>query len=414
MPNALRCPSWFIVALSVMGGLLLMPSLPVWAQETPSDEREATEERLESLREQIERDQQRLQRTEREAADTRERLEELNREIALRQELVDTYERRLNELQAQQSSARDTLQQLDRERAALLEEYKARATHAYRYGRLHDLALVFSSNSINQMIVRVRYLRQFADQRRSRRDAIQEAQASIEEQQSDLQASQARTQELLVEARSERNQLQNLHRDRRSVVEELQAEQADLRDEIEETRASVEELEQRIQEMMAEATAEGDAEEAGGARVLSEAAYAELSTSFAENRGQLPWPVDGAITETYGDHVDPVHGTTTNTPGITIATNPGAPVYSVFDGTVSGVDFVPGFGTLLMVRHGDYLSVYSNLSDLDVSMGDSIAAGDQIGQAGTDSEPRGAGLFFAIFDMDASSSDNPTHWLRSR
>ncbi|MES3628816.1 MAG: peptidoglycan DD-metalloendopeptidase family protein [Longimonas sp.] len=388
----------------------MLPALALG--QSPEEERAVTEERLESLREQIERDQERLRTTERRASDTRDRLDELNREIALRQELVETYERRLRQLQQQQRAARDTLQTLDSARATLVREYKARANHAYRYGRLHDLALILSSKSINQMIVRVRYLRQFSAQRRSRRNAIQEAQATIEAQQAELRASQQRTQELLTDARAERNQLQGLRRDRRQVIAELQAEQSELRDEIEAKRASVEELQQRIQDLIA--AAEEEARGEGSTAALSDAAYERLSASFAENRGQLPWPAQGAITESYGDQVDPVHGTTTNNPGITIATNPRAPVRSVFDGSVSGIDFVPGFGIYLVIRHGNFLSVYSNLSDLDVSMGDTVSAGDRIAWAGTENEPRGAGVFFAIFDMNASGSDDPTRWLRRR
>lgn len=420
MCNALRFRSYsfcsvrtVVVGITVLLGLLggLLGSPTAHAQST-AEEREETEERLNALRTQINRDQERLRSTEREANATRERLDELNREIALRQELVDTYERRLRQLQQQQREARDTLQTLDSARDELVQEYKSRANHAYRYGRLHDLALILSSKSINQMIVRVRYLRQFAAQRRSRRDAIQEALTTIESQQEELAASQRETQQLLTEARSERNRLQGLRRDRRQVVEELQAEQSALREEIEEKQASVEELQQRIEDLIAESQNEsGGSTGTGG---LSEAAYERLSSSFAENRGQLPWPAEGAITEGYGDQVDPVHGTTTNNPGITIATNPRDPVHSVFDGSVSGIDFVPGFGTYLVIRHGDFLSVYSNLSELDVSMGESVAAGERIGWAGTESEPRGAGVFFAIFDVDSNGSNDPTEWLRRR
>lgn len=416
MCNALRFHSlsfsscWMagMAVLLLLGGL----AAPVRAQ-SAQQEREETEARLEALRTQINRDQERLRTTEREANATRERLNELNREIALRQELVDTYERRLRQLQQQQRQARDTLQTLDAARAALVEEYKARADHAYRYGRLHDLALILSSKSINQMIVRVRYLRQFAAQRRSRRSAIQDAQATIEAQQEELAASQRETQQLLTEARSERNRLQGLRRDRRQVVQELRAEQSALREEIERKQASVQELQDQIEALIAAANERSQSTD-DGASVLSDAAYARLSSSFAENRGQLPWPVEGAITEDYGNQVDPVHGTTTNNPGITIATNPRDPVRSVFDGSVSGIDFVPGFGTYLVIRHGDFLSVYSNLSELDVSMGESVRAGERIGWAGTENEPRGAGVFFAIFDMESNASNDPTRWLRRR
>jgi septal ring factor EnvC (AmiA/AmiB activator) len=75
---------------------------------------------------------------------------------------------------------------------------------------------------------------------------------------------------------------------------------------------------------------------------------------------------------------------------------------------------VPGYGTYLVVRHGEYLSVYSNFSSLYVSQGETVEAGQVLGLAGTEAEPRGAGVFFAVFDRSESTSVDPTQWLSSR
>jgi septal ring factor EnvC (AmiA/AmiB activator) len=141
---------------------------------------------------------------------------------------------------------------------------------------------------------------------------------------------------------------------------------------------------------------------------------ANLSASFEQNKGELPWPAKGAITEGFGNRVDPVHGTKTYHPGILIATNPEEQVRAVFRGTVSGVDFVPGYGTYLVLRHGDYMSVYSNFSTLYVAQGDTVESGEVIGLSGTDDQPRGAGVFFAVFDRSKSTSVDPTTWLTAR
>ena len=99
---------------------------------------------------------------------------------------------------------------------------------------------------------------------------------------------------------------------------------------------------------------------------------------------------------------------------ILIATNPEEQVRAVFRGTVSGIDFVPGYGTYLVLRHGEYLSVYSNFSSLYVSQGEQVEAGEVLGLAGTEDEPRGAGVFFAVFDRSKSTSVDPTQWLSAR
>jgi septal ring factor EnvC (AmiA/AmiB activator) len=79
---------------------------------------------------------------------------------------------------------------------------------------------------------------------------------------------------------------------------------------------------------------------------------------------------------------------------------------------VAAIDFVPGYGQYLVVRHGDYLSVYSNFSDVYVTEGQSLEAGQLLGRAGTEDEPRGAGVFFAVFDKTTGEAVNPRRWLR--
>jgi septal ring factor EnvC (AmiA/AmiB activator) len=139
-----------------------------------------------------------------------------------------------------------------------------------------------------------------------------------------------------------------------------------------------------------------------------------LAASFQQNRGALPWPAEGAVTVGFGDQVDPVHGTTTYHPGILIATRPEAPVQAIFDGVVSGIDFVPGYGTYVVVRHGEYLSVYSNFSSLSISENQRISAGQVLGQSGTENEPRGASVFFGVVNRSTSEFVDPSQWLSTR
>ena len=137
-----------------------------------------------------------------------------------------------------------------------------------------------------------------------------------------------------------------------------------------------------------------------------------LTGSFQRNRGSLPWPADGTITGTFGDRRDPVTGTTVNYVGIDIATQPGAPARSVFEGTVERVGTMATFGTFVMVSHGDFTTVYGNLSQVVVSGGQRVRAGQVLGRAGTGEDRRGAALFFAVFE--GGTPVNPVSWLRGR
>jgi len=388
---------------------------PLYAQDI-GDERRNTQQRLESLKSQIQQDQQRLQETTKEEKATVDRLEQIKREIALREELVSTYERRMQQLREERSELRDTLDVLEGRLDELREEYKAHAVHAYKYGRLHDVALILASESVTQMLVRVRYLRRFAEQRRTQESAIRAAAEQFNRRQRELEASQKKTQQLLAEARSERQNLSRLQKDRRTVVAELRSRRSELQQEITRKERAARELEEQIRELVARAEArDRRARVSGSASAPARAAdYARLSATFQQNRGSLPWPAEGAVTEGFGNRVDPVHGTETYHPGILIATNPEQSVRAVFEGVVTGIDFVPGYGTYLVIRHGDYLSVYSNFSTLFVSQGDRVDTGEVIGHAGTANEPRGAGLFFAVFDKNKNTSVDPMRWLGGR
>lgn len=395
----------------LLGLFLLIPTAV--GQEDLQARRASTEDRLENLQQQIKQDQNRLRKAAEAEKATQEKLESLQREIALREELVSTYQRRLTQLEEERKALRDTLQHLERQLDDLQDEYRNRVVHAYKYDRIPDLALVLASRSINQMLVRIRYLQRFAQQRRAQRSDVRQAATNVRESREQLKETQEETQELLAEARIERKNLQALKTDRQEVIRELRSRRSELKEEIQEKQSQARQLEEQIRQIAAKLKRrrrqQSDAE-----RAEQEAISADLSAAFQENKGSLPWPAEGAITEPFGNRVDPVHGTKTYHPGILIATNPEQQVQAVFRGTVGGVDFVPGYGTYLVIRHGDYMSVYSNFSTLFVSEGQTVEAGEIIGLAGTEQEPRGAGVFFAVFDREQSASVNPTTWLTAR
>ncbi len=414
--RAVRVLSSLAVVL-LLGAFVASGLIPDRAQgQDITEQRESTQQRLEALKDQIEADEQRLREAAEAEKATMGRLGQIKREIALREELVSTYQTRMEQLRAERSTLRDTLDRLERRLNDLRSEYREHAVHAYKYGRLHDVALILASESVNQMLVRIRYLRRFAGQRRAQQAEIRSAAEQFAERRAELEQSQRRTEQLLAEARSERENLSRLQSDRQRVVADLRSRRSELRQEIEEKERAAREMEERIRELVARAEARDRRTgiSAGTSAPARAAEYARLSATFQQNRGSLPWPASGAVTERFGNRVDPVHGTKTYHPGILIATNPEESVRAVFEGTVTGIDFVPGYGTYLVIRHGDFLSVYSNFSSLFVTQGDTVTTGEVIGRSGTSSEPRGAGLFFAVFDKKKNTSVNPIGWLASR
>jgi murein DD-endopeptidase MepM/ murein hydrolase activator NlpD len=114
----------------------------------------------------------------------------------------------------------------------------------------------------------------------------------------------------------------------------------------------------------------------------------------------------------FGPRTEPEHGTRTFSPGLDLATAPGAEVRAVFAGTVERVGAMAAYGTYVMVSHGGFTTVYGNLSGITVAAGETVATGQPVGLAGTVMERRGAGLFFALFQGETAV--DPLGWLAPR
>ncbi len=403
----MRIPLPFSRISTLLVGFLLAaalyPSTAAQGQDGPNQ----TEQRLADLREQIESLEKQRSRTAQREEATLETLEETNREIRVRQALIETYSERISQLENRRDSLRRSMDRLERQQQRLKTEYQARVTHAYKYGRLHDLALILSAESINEMFIRIKYLRQFARERDERRQAILATNRKLEKQQEGLQKTIAENRRLLKNSRAERHTLVGLKQERQELVATLRQKQSSLQSQLEEKRAAAKRLERELEDLMA--SEERRTREAG--EIAEEEAKA-LTGSFQENKGGLPWPVSGVVTEDYGTRVHELHGTKTVSPGITIQTNPSDAVEAVFRGTVARVTIMPGYGSCAIIRHGQYMSVYCNLSSLYVREGDRVRAGDRIAHAGTPSEPLGSGIFFGLFTGEGHI--NPEPWLQAR
>ena len=369
-------------------------------------ERQATRQRLAELKAQIAEDQQHLSETTQAEQASLKTLEQLDRQIALRKELVRNYGRRMQQISGEMGALRTTLSSLGNELETLKNQYRSRAAHAYKHGRMHDLALIASSKSINQMLVRVRYLHRFAQQRRSRLAEIHATQKETEERNEELKDILDDNERLLDEERSEQQNLERLHQSRTRVISDLRATRSTIEQSLETKRAAARDLENHIRELIA-ATDRDRLRAREDLTTVEE--YAALSGSFLENRGQLPWPVKGVMREPFGDTVNPVYGTKTRNPGIIIEAPSSAEVRAVFDGRIIDISVLPEYGRYVVIEHGVYKSVYSNFSDTFIAEDDLVRTGQAIGRAGTPDEPKGTALFFALFKE--GSPIDPSPWL---
>ncbi len=422
-----------LFAITALLLLALPAALPARAQDA---EQARAEERLRDLRQQMQQFETQLSAVQREEASAAEALGSIDREIRLREELVASYAQRRTELGAAAAGIEEELVAAEVELDQLREEYGRYARQAYVHGRIGDLALILSASSINQMLLRARYLQRFSRQRERKADAILQTQADLAVRRAALDSTAAEVEALIAGGRAEQEELAERKRERARLVTELRERRGGIEAELAQRQEAATRLQRQIQSLIAEAEAErrraaeearraaeaSAAAEPGAAAPprpapapapeISDAELDRLSSSFRENRGRLPWPASGVVTEPFGNRRNPVTGTTTFNPGMLISTSAAAPVKAVLGGAVSRVFVMPFYGTCVLLTHGDFVTVYGNLSGVGVRQGQRVEAGGRLGQAGTAAQPLGAGVFFGVYE--SGQPVDPAGWLRRR
>jgi septal ring factor EnvC (AmiA/AmiB activator) len=432
-----------------------------------AQDRAATERRLEALRSQIATVERQVRAARTEEAGALAALQGIESEIQLREQLVSTYATSLDSVRTETTALRRSIDRLEDAIESARRSYRRRATHAYMRGRLDDLALILSANTLSEALARARYLRRFTQARRRQVERIAVQTSELRDRQASLEGTMRETQRLLTASRAEQSELTTRRRDRESLVSEVRRRRTTLEGELAQQREDAAALEGLVRELVAaerrraeeaerrrreaeEAARRAEEEALARRRAEEEAARAQgiterrtrptprrpratpaeaaptpaaeagppenrpvaMSGSFRANRGRLPWPVDGNVSGRFGTRTDPAYGTRIESPGIDITSAPGAGVRAVFAGTVERIGAMSTYGTYVMVSHGGYTTVYGNLSDVMVRQGQTVAAGQALGRAGTSEQRRGAGLFFAVFEDD--NPVDPLGWLVGR
>ncbi|MGM0505562.1 MAG: murein hydrolase activator EnvC family protein [Bacteroidota bacterium] len=417
--------------------------LPLWAQQDYEAQRQALQqeqeqarERIESIEEQIELVESRLQQTRTRYEEVFQQYEEQARLVALQGEQIREMEQEQSQVEQEIRLIRGNLDELETELNRLIREYQQTLRYLYKHGRATELALILTSSSINQLLIRSAYLARFNSFRATQEEEIRTQQDAYEATLVELRETERENDEQLAQIREQRarqqesereleQQATELREDRESLSEQLsrvQREQQDLNQTLSELiereeAIRIEEEERQRQLAAAETIEDPEEREAVVARLerprrtVSNDELAQFEASFRSDRNQLPWPVSGGtVTESFGERVHPVFGTRTNNPGIDISVPPASPVDVINNGYVFAVQPLPGFGDVVMVHHGRYKTVYGNLSEIYVSRGQVLERGDTLGRSGDENSIRGPVLFFMI--RDGNQNVNPERWLQ--
>lgn len=273
--------------------------------------------------------------------------------------------------------------------------------------RVELIMFVLSSSSFNQAYVRVKFYKNLMRYQEKRLDDLKQLISIVHTNKLNLQNNYKLFKLKQVEKENELSKLVKDSKSYQQKVNEIKRKEKELRRDLLNEKKKSEAIAEQIKKII-----EDEARRKKSNDTKTNEINYSLSKQFKENLGKLPSPVkDGVITATYGESNHPfLKGVKIKSNGIDITVSKNSNVYCIFDGSVTRIFSVPMSGVAVIVRHGSYLSVYSNLDKLEVKVGDKIKIGQKIGEVLKMSEKVGV-LHLEVWNE--RSSENPANWISS-
>jgi len=346
-----------------------------------------------------------------------EQLLVLRSRISKRANLLATIQKQLLQVESQINRSSREVEQLEKERQALRKEYARMIEIAYQNrGSYNKLIFLFSAEDFNQAFQRLKYLQQYAAFRRNQIKKIEETNKKIKEELDQLDKEQKKQKALLEEERRAQIVLQTEQQSIDQSVKKLAQKEKQLRKTIQQKEREAQQLQRTIERIIAEEVrraSESNTEKVPREDRLMELTPEELnlSNAFAGNRGKLPWPTErGIIASRYGTHAHPVlKKVSIKNNGIDIATQKGAQARAVFDGIVVSTNTITASNIAVIIRHGEYFTVYTNLDEVFVKRGDKVKTKDLIGRIHTDKSSGKTMIHFELWK--GRQIVDPALWL---
>jgi len=400
------------------------------------------ENRRNELQQQIAESETLLRSTRKDVKSQLDNLALLNGQIEDRKKYIHAIELDVKSLNQEISTLQRQLRGLQRELKDKKDKYEASVQYMYRNKSIQEkLMFIFSAENLGQTYRRLRYVREYANYQRLQGVEIERKQKQVEAKKSELETTRTAKKKLLKEGEAEKKKLEKQEKDKQTILNGLKRKQRNIQTEINKKRRSANKLNAQIDRLIEieiekarkraeeEARKKAQAEAAkNGAKVSGKSStdaksaaskgtvekYSlnsedrQLSGSFEKNKGILPMPITGAyvIVGRFGQYAVTKNVRLDNK-GIDIRGKAGAKARAIFDGEVSAIFKYNGLNNVL-VRHGNYISVYCNLSAVSVSKGSKVKTRQEIGTVHQDASGN-AVLHFQL--RKETTKLNPEVWL---
>jgi septal ring factor EnvC (AmiA/AmiB activator) len=308
-------------------------------------------------------------------------LSALNQRILEQENLIGSIRREINFLNSEIGENNDIIDALQTDLERLKKEYASMLFAAQKANNSTTrLTFLFSAASFDQLIMRMRYMKQYAQTRRLQAEQISKVQDELAGQVKQIEGQREEKNKLLRDGENENQHLADLKKKQNTLVRSLEKQEKKLKKDLDETRESIAKLDKLIEDLIKEEIAREAAANAANSAGTSKAIA--LSSSFEENKNKLPWPVNsGFISQRFGLQNHPVlKGIVLQNEGVNIQTRQDEKVRCVFEGEVTRVAFVPSVGSTVLIKHGEYFTVYAGLKEVYVKEGQKVIVDQEIGK----------------------------------
>lgn len=410
--------------------ILVFVGLPLWSQTT--DKQRSLERKKEQILTEIRAVQKLLKTEQSKERNVLSEIQEQNHKIKLSQDLIRNVQQQIGLLTRDIQKNQSEVTALEKELEVLKKDYAQTIVKSYKSrSNQSRIMFVLSSENFAQAYKRVQYMKQYANYRKKQGDEVREKSEALAVVIKSLEEKKQKQNVLLAEAEVQKKSLEVERAKQQELMALIQKDQRKYNDQIKKKRSETATIDKQIQKLIREAIAEANrkareaaakaAAKSGGKKVTPPAATNTatfeltpegkvVANSFKSSQGRLPWPVSkGYISLRYGDQPHPIqrHLTIHNS-GVEISTERGTRARSVFQGEVLQVQVLSGNNKAVLIQHGDYITVYQNLSDVFVKKGDKVILKQDIGVVNTNASGQTVLKFLLSHN---TTIHNPQTWL---
>lgn len=409
--------------------LLLMTTL-MWSQ--PTSQQEKLEQRKAQILREIQEKQNQLESVQSKEKTVVNALKIQTEKIQLKQKLISTTEKQTKLLGNDMYINQININRLKKELVLLKEDYSEMILKSYKSRSEQSRAMfLLSSQNFLQAYKRAQYMKQYASYRKTQGEEIQSKSQELENFNQIIGVQKSQKQKLIKENEKERLELEKEKTVQQELARSIKKDKKQIVAEIKKKQQETRNIDNQIKKLLRAAIAAANKKTATAAakanpKTTTAAATKATETStkivltsegqliannFRANKGKLPWPVEkGFVSLGYGDQPHPVYKTLiVHNSGVEITTDQGASARAVFGGEVISVMVLSPVNKAVMIQHGDYFTVYQNLSSVSVNKGDKVSTKQTIGRIRTNGDSGKTVLKFTISQNTTYS--NPATWL---